>query len=66
MMNALPANYRVGLAGRITDGDVRNTRPSAISNRDLSGDVDPTKLVAVGIANIGQVDRPHPCLTRTG
>ena len=49
-----------------TSGDVRNTRQSAISKRDLSGNVDPTKLVAIGIANIGQVDRPHPRLTRTG
>ena len=49
-----------------TSGDVRNTRPSTISKRDLSGNVDPTKLVAIGIANVGQVDRPHPRLTRTG
>ena len=49
-----------------TSGDVSDTRPSAISKRDLSGNVDPTKLVAIGIANVGQVDRSHPGLARTG
>ena len=70
MMHPPLANHLVGQLGRITDplpiGDVRNTRPPAISKRDLSGNVDPTKLVAIGITNVGQVDRSHSCLARTG
>ena len=37
----------------------QENRLSEIGTEDSSGNVDPTKLVAVGIAHVSQLNRPH-------
>ena len=38
---------------------------TVVNNKELSGDMNSTKLVAIGVADICQVKRPHCSLART-